>query len=90
MHIDFKESQIVNYTDVHEDLRGGIYSVVNEDCKNVSIIESKSGSIRSNHYHKKDWHYMLVLEGVLEYFQTQKEKLNLLPLNRTKLYLHQI
>jgi oxalate decarboxylase/phosphoglucose isomerase-like protein (cupin superfamily) len=68
MHIDFKESQIVNYTDVHEDLRGGIYSVVNEDCKNVSIIESKSGSIRSNHYHKKDWHYMLVLEGVLEYF----------------------
>ena len=68
MHSNFKESQIVNYTDVHKDLRGSIYSVVNEECKNVSIIESKPGSVRSNHYHKKDWHYMLVLEGVLDYF----------------------
>lgn len=74
MHVNFKESQIVNYTDVHKDLRGGIYSIVNEECKNVSIVESKPGSIRSNHYHKKDWHYMLVLEGFLEYFYFSNEE----------------
>ena len=63
-----KESMIVDYTDVHKDTRGSIFSIVNQPCNNVSIIETKSGSIRSNHYHKKDWHYMLVMEGILEYF----------------------
>ena len=63
-----KESTLVNFTDVHSDTRGSILSIVNEACNNVSIIETTSGSIRSNHYHKKDWHYMMVLEGNLEYF----------------------
>lgn len=63
-----KESSLVDFTDVHKDFRGTIFSIVNETCNNVSIIETKAGSIRSNHYHKKDWHYMLVLEGNLEYF----------------------
>ena len=63
-----KESALVNFTDVHKDTRGAISSIVNEPCNNVSIIDTAAGSIRSNHYHKKDWHYMLVLEGNLEYF----------------------
>ncbi len=63
-----KESSLVDFTDVHKDIRGAIFSIVNEPCNNVSIIETIAGSIRSNHYHKKDWHYMLVLEGNLEYF----------------------
>ena len=62
------ESTLVNFTDIHKDARGAISSIVNEACNNVSIIETIAGSIRSNHYHKKDWHYMLVLEGSLEYF----------------------
>ena len=63
-----KESGLVDFTDVHKDARGAIFSIVNETCNNVSIIETKANSIRSNHYHKNDWHYMLVLEGNLEYF----------------------
>ena len=63
-----KESTLVDFTDIHKDTRGGIFSIVNEPCNNVSIIETIAGSIRSNHYHKKDWHYMLILEGNLEYF----------------------
>ena len=63
-----KESALVDFTDIHKDTRGAIFSIVNESCNNVSIIETIAGSIRSNHYHKKDWHYMLVLEGNLEYF----------------------
>lgn len=63
-----KESALVDFTDIHRDTRGGIFSIVNEPCNNVSIIETIAGSIRSNHYHKKDWHYMLILEGNLEYF----------------------
>ena len=63
-----KESALVDFTDIHRDTRGAIFSIVNEPCNNVSIIETIAGSIRSNHYHKKDWHYMLILEGNLEYF----------------------
>lgn len=69
-----KESILVDFTDIHKDSRGGIFSVVNEPCNNVSIIETNAGSIRSNHYHKKDWHYMLVLEGDLDYFYYSNTK----------------
>ena len=52
----------------HTDDRGFIQSLVNFPMKNISLIFSKKGSVRSNHYHLTDWHYMYVLEGKLEYF----------------------
>lgn len=52
----------------HEDSRGGIQSLVNFPMKNLSLISSKKGTIRSNHYHKTDWHYMYVLSGSFDYF----------------------
>ena len=51
-----------------KDRRGSILSIVDEQVKNVSIINCLPKTIRSNHSHKKDWHYMYVLEGVMEYF----------------------
>lgn len=50
------------------DARGGIVSIVDEPAQNVSIITCNPGSIRSNHYHLTDWHYMYVLEGAIDYF----------------------
>ncbi|MDA8687912.1 hypothetical protein N9L98_02490, partial [bacterium] len=47
---------------------GQILSIVDTQVSNVSIITCKRGSIRSNHYHKKDFHYMYVLEGRIDYF----------------------
>lgn len=35
--------------------------------KSVLLITSKEGSIRANHYHKKDAHYVYLLEGKMEY-----------------------
>ena len=52
----------------HEDDRGSIQSLVNFPMKNLSLISSKKGSIRSNHYHLTDWHYMYVLSGSFDYF----------------------
>jgi hypothetical protein len=34
----------------------------------VAMIFSRHGSVRSNHYHLTDWHYMYVLEGSLWYY----------------------
>ena len=54
--------------DAHADGRGAIQSIVNFPMKNVSLITSKKGSVRSNHYHLTDWHYMYVLRGSFDYY----------------------
>ncbi len=54
--------------DSHADARGSIQSLVNFPVKNVSLITSKKGTMRSNHYHKTDWHYMYMLSGCAEYY----------------------
>lgn len=52
----------------HVDQRGSIQSLANLPMKNASLITSHKGSIRSNHYHKTDWHYMYVLSGQMDYY----------------------
>ena len=56
------------------DERGSIISLVDEGVRNVSIITCLPKTLRSNHWHKKDWHYMYVLEGLMEYFFVSKNK----------------
>ena len=51
-----------------KDLRGSIVSIVDDTVQNVSIINCNEGVIRLNHYHKKDFHYMYVLDGAIDYF----------------------
>lgn len=52
----------------HNDERGAIQSLVNFPMKNISLITSKKGVVRSNHYHLTDWHYMYVLSGSFDYY----------------------
>lgn len=52
------------------DERGGINRIVNENrlpIRAVLRITSKAGSIRSNHYHKSDYHYLYIESGKCEY-----------------------
>lgn len=50
------------------DERGDILSIVDETVQNVSIITCNPGSVRSNHLHHSDFHFMYVLEGEIDYF----------------------
>ena len=59
---------IVKLEPAHTDDRGYIQSLVNFPMKNISLISSKKGAIRSNHYHLTDWHYMYVLSGSFDYY----------------------
>jgi quercetin dioxygenase-like cupin family protein len=52
----------------HVDSRGAIQPLVDFPIKNVSLISSKEGTVRSNHYHLTDWHYIYVLEGSFDYY----------------------
>lgn len=51
------------------DARGVIQTIVRDKkISTVQLITSKAGSIRANHYHKTDWHYMYVVSGTMTYF----------------------
>ena len=62
------KSIIIDNISRNQDNRGNILSIVDEQVKNVSIISCNPRSIRSNHYHLNDFHYMYVLEGEIDYF----------------------
>jgi quercetin dioxygenase-like cupin family protein len=52
------------------DERGAISILLSGDnipIKSVLLITSKTGSVRSNHYHKKDSHYCYILSGKAEW-----------------------
>tara|TARA_X000000950_G_scaffold204072_1_gene245706 strand:+ start:48680 stop:49147 length:468 start_codon:yes stop_codon:yes gene_type:complete len=50
-----------------EDSRGSIQMLVNTPMKNITLITSKVGALRANHYHLTDWHFMYMLSGKAEY-----------------------
>jgi dTDP-4-dehydrorhamnose 3,5-epimerase-like enzyme len=59
---------LIDLEAAHSDERGAIQSLVNFPMKNISLISSKKGVVRSNHYHLTDWHYMYVLSGSFDYY----------------------
>ncbi|MCL4418676.1 hypothetical protein M1146_01080 [Patescibacteria group bacterium] len=65
-----------------KDERGEMSHLIDDDAKITSalVISSKRGSIRANHYHKKDTHYSYMIKGEMEYFsrpvKSKSKKLN--------------
>ncbi|MBI2653766.1 cupin domain-containing protein [Candidatus Woesearchaeota archaeon] len=52
------------------DARGEIFKLLDDgktSIKSVLLITSKKGSVRANHYHKKDSHYVYMVSGSMEY-----------------------
>lgn len=53
----------------YEDARGVIQNLLLTTVRNVAFVTSKKGTIRSNHYHKEDWHYLYVISGSFNYYE---------------------
>ena len=68
------ESFLVNIDQIFKDDRGYIKTLFNLKSNNVSLIFSKKNSIRSNHYHLTDWHYIYVIKGAFEYYYKSLKK----------------
>jgi quercetin dioxygenase-like cupin family protein len=51
----------------YKDARGKIIDVTDMEFHGLQIIESKKGSVRSNHYHKKGGHLLYVISGKMKY-----------------------
>ncbi|KUI06075.1 cupin domain-containing protein [Mycobacterium sp. IS-3022] len=58
---------IVSLPAAFEDARGVIQTLVDGGVQSVQIITSKANTVRANHYHKTDSHYMYVLKGTMKY-----------------------
>ena len=61
-------SHLITPKIINNDNRGSMQSIFDDNIKNVSHIISEANTIRSNHYHLTDWHYILVLNGEIDYF----------------------
>jgi quercetin dioxygenase-like cupin family protein len=66
---DYPENPTVSLDAPFKDERGIIQNIINAKLNGVAIITSKAGTIRSNHYHKNDFHYLYVISGKLEYYE---------------------
>jgi quercetin dioxygenase-like cupin family protein len=55
------------------DPRGAIQTLVSGGFHTVQIITSKAGSVRANHYHKTDSHYMYIVSGRMRYVERPVE-----------------
>ena len=53
------------------DERGSIQNLLSTPVGNVALIKSMRGVIRSNHWHRRDWHYLYVLSGRILYFERE-------------------
>ena len=55
------------------DDRGEIIKLLDDgktSIKSILLINSKKGSIRANHYHKEDAHYVYMYSGKMEYVES--------------------
>lgn len=58
----------IELEEAFRDDRGYIQPLINFPMKNLSMIFSKKGSVRSNHNHYTDWHYMYTIYGAFDYY----------------------
>ncbi len=59
---------IVSLPSPFVDDRGGIQTLVEGGIHSVQLITSKEGTVRANHYHKTDSHFMYVVSGSMNYY----------------------
>jgi len=55
------------------DARGVIQNLLLTPLSSVAIITSKAGTVRSNHFHKTDWHYLYIISGSMNYYERDIE-----------------
>lgn len=66
---NYPEHRDVPLDDFFSDSRGEIRNLLLSSFTSVARINSKTGSVRANHYHLTDWHYAFVESGSVLYFE---------------------
>ena len=66
--LKYKTSKLIKSNRINNDSRGYFNSLLDDNIKNISYLFNKRNTIRSNHYHLKDYHYIFVISGNIHYF----------------------
>jgi hypothetical protein len=66
---DWPDDPSVPLDAAFEDDRGLIQNLVLRPVTSTTVITSRAGTTRANHYHKTDWHYSYVVSGRILYFE---------------------
>ena len=56
------------------DNRGSLKKILDGNFSSCIEIKSKKGTIRANHYHKKDRHFCYIIKGQILYFYKDRKK----------------
>ena len=65
---EYLNADLVKLKEKFGDKRGFIQPLCDLNMKSASLIYTKPGQWRANHYHKKDWHFIYVMKGEFEYY----------------------
>ena len=57
-----------------KDKRGWLKKILDGNFSSCIEVYSKKGSIRANHYHKKDKHFIYIITGEILYFYKNRKK----------------
>jgi dTDP-4-dehydrorhamnose 3,5-epimerase-like enzyme len=66
---EFPSDPLVPLDPPFENAAGTIQNLLNCKIGAVAIIHSVKGSVRSNHWHKSNWHYLYVVSGSVKYYE---------------------
>lgn len=66
--IDKLPEPYVSLAEPYVDERGIIQPLVDHGIGTLQIITSQKDTVRANHYHKNDSHYMYVVHGRMRYY----------------------
>ena len=65
---DYLNTDIIDLKEKFGDNRGFIQPLCDLNMKSASLIYTEKNQWRANHYHKKDWHFIYVINGEFEYY----------------------
>ena len=57
-----------------KDKRGWLKKILDGNFSSCIEVYSKKGSVRANHYHKKDTHFIYIINGEILYFYKDRKR----------------
>ena len=66
---ELPEQTNVELPAAHVDARGSLQPLVQRELGAVVVIQSVAGTVRANHFHLNDWHYVYLLSGKMHYYE---------------------
>lgn len=69
--------QVIKVSPEFTDARGSISRIIDQGkikIRSILVITSKKGSVRANHYHKKEFHYIYCVSGKFKYSEKNANK----------------